>query len=493
MRVNKNQSNAGCPGKLNAAHNYFSVLTLFSCLIVSLIPSLVFGVLPVTTGIIGMSGLRASDWNNAGTVLYAAKTETIYRSFDSGNSWEVWYTFPYDPLMMSGYGQCWSLSIPTKLAGETTEMMLYSRYSDNSLWRCADINTSNPNFTKVLTSTHLSNGKHDWGTMCNIEQDNSGNLYLAGYAWAEPNPAGRLYKSTDRGLSWTEIKLWNCRHLHDVKFNTYNGWLYVLTCEHQSGFTESSKIFRSKDGGNTWTTVWSDFDANNINTLVPLVANFIDNKVIFGTESQGYASGATGTGDLYSFADDGSGGPFSATKVYNGVGGDGEIWWGETRMNGILYYASTGQWNTITAELVSSTDGINWTQIQTRSVNTSNFVDGNLGMITQHPNRGGRLIYSLSGNSGYYVKAVTTLPADNTPHTLAPANMRAAALLLRNTLVIPAGTYSLEILDVAGKLVAGESGRGPASRDLTFVKPGAYVLQLCGKGRSTARWIFVRK
>jgi beta-glucanase (GH16 family) len=75
----------------------------------------------------------------------------------------------------------------------------------------------------------------------------------------------------------------------------------------------------------------------------------------------------------------------------------------------------------------------------------------------------------------------------------APANMRAAALLLGNTLVIPAGAYSLEILDVAGKLVAGESGRGPASRDLTFVKPGAYVLQLCGKGRPTARWIFVRK
>ena len=89
----------------------------------------------------------------------------------------------------------------------------------------------------------------------------------------------------------------------------------------------------------------------------------------------------------------------------------------------------------------------------------------------------------------------TTLPVEVGPGAIAaaPANMRAAALLMGNTLVIPAGAYSLEILDVAGKLVAGESGRGPASRDLTFVKPGAYVLQLCGKGRPTARWIFVRK
>ena len=136
-------------------------------------------------------------------------------------------------------------------------MMLYSRYSDNSLWRCADINTSNPAFTKVLTSTHMnegtfvfSKGKYDWGTMCNVEEDSSGNLYLAGYAWEEPNPSARLYKSTNRGLSWQEIKLWNCRHLHYVKVNPYNGWLYVLTCEHFTGigFTDSSKAFRSKDG-----------------------------------------------------------------------------------------------------------------------------------------------------------------------------------------------------------------------------------------------------
>jgi hypothetical protein len=360
----------------------------------------------VPTGIIGMSGFRVSDWNNAGTVLYSAKTDTIYSSVDRGKSWAVWYTFPYDPDMMSKYGLCWSLSIPTKLSGETTEMMLYSRYSDNSLWRCADINTSNPVFEKVLTSTHKNNGKYDWGTMCNVEEDSSGNLYLAGYAWEEPNPAARLYKSTNRGSSWQEIKLWNCRHLHYVKVNPFNGWLYVSTCEHftKYGFTNSSEIFRSKDKGATWTTVWSDFNANDSNTLVPMVVNFINNKVIFGTECQGYERDATGTGDIYSLMDDGSSGPFSATKVYEGVAGDGEIWWGETKMNGILYYASTGQYKNMTPELVSSVDGINWTQIQTRSnVNTSNFMDANLGMITQHPDRGGRLIYSLSGDSGYYV------------------------------------------------------------------------------------------
>ena len=54
----------------------------------------------VPTGIIGMSGFRVSDWNNAGTVLYAAKTDTIYSSVDRGNSWAVWYTFPDDPDMI---------------------------------------------------------------------------------------------------------------------------------------------------------------------------------------------------------------------------------------------------------------------------------------------------------------------------------------------------------------------------------------------------------
>jgi hypothetical protein len=364
------------------------------------------------TGNVGLKGFRASDWNNAGTVLYAITTGTIYRSIDRGANWTSWYTLPVDPDMMAKYGESWTLTIPTKAGNEKADKMLVSQFGTNSLYLCADINKDSPIFTKVLSSDHVciwADNKHDWGSMAYVDEDSSGNLYFGAYN-LEPGPGADLFKSTDRGATWTKIKSWSSRHTHDIRCNPYNGWLYVITSEHQPltnpSYTDDLQIFRSKDGGTTWVSVFNSYKPEWLNGdgwLTLLAMDFIDNMVLVGAESGGYAESATGTGDIYRFIDDGTDGPFALTKAYEGAGGNGEIWWGAVKMNGVQYWASTAQNKTITAELVSSSDGINWTQVQIKLVSTIAPKDRNLGIITQHPDRGHRLIYSLSSDTGYYL------------------------------------------------------------------------------------------
>ena len=98
-------------------------------------------------------------------------------------------------------------------------------------------------FTKVLT---LAAGYCIW-TFC---EDNDGYLYAGNYQVITNNPL--LYRSTDKGLTWSQIfdfrgsgLVPSGRHVHSVIFNRYNNALYTI-------IGEVNEVYKSTDHGVTW-------------------------------------------------------------------------------------------------------------------------------------------------------------------------------------------------------------------------------------------------
>jgi hypothetical protein len=132
--------------------------------------------------------------------------------------------------------------------------------SDRGLYRLAYGESS---FVKVIslydTSSSVeseteSNDDTIW-TMC---EDNKGNLYAGVYAHSVRANTS-IYKSTDKGVTWTVVSdlitdgfvpvssQWGtAMHIHCIIFNPYDQNLYCIV-------GEVNTIFKSADGGVTWT------------------------------------------------------------------------------------------------------------------------------------------------------------------------------------------------------------------------------------------------
>ena len=65
-----------------------------------------------------------------------------------------------------------------------------------------------------------------------------------------------VYRSTDGGRTWTNMGLSDTRHIARVRVHPANPDLvYVAALGHAYGPNEERGVFRSKDGGNTWERV----------------------------------------------------------------------------------------------------------------------------------------------------------------------------------------------------------------------------------------------
>ena len=118
-------------------------------------------------------------------------------------------------------------------------------------------------FTKVISlydpssdvpSETEENDDTIW-TMC---EDDDGNIYAGVYAHTvRANP--KIYKSTDGGETFSVIAdmldyIPTGKHIHSIIFNKWNKGLYCIVGEYNS-------IFKSVDGGKTWTDLHITLDA----------------------------------------------------------------------------------------------------------------------------------------------------------------------------------------------------------------------------------------
>lgn len=127
-------------------------------------------------------------------------------------------------------------------------------------------------------------------------------LLLAGrYALSGP---AQLFASRD-GESWSLLHQWDARHVHDVRVNPANDWIYVLVGEGDPRATaDSHAIYRSKDGSHFVRLFKS-------RRPFFLPVNFYKELVILGTD---HPEGGNG---IYGFEDDGGDGPVVPEPLFH--------------------------------------------------------------------------------------------------------------------------------------------------------------------------------
>lgn len=378
-----------------------------------------------------LAGFRGSDWDNNenSPSLYAALGLKIYKSIDKGNSFKEWAVCPVIPNVNSLFGSIFSVMIPTPRKDEhgvrieANDMMLVSPMGSNTLYQCFNINAVPPELIPVIVNNYIVNGDlrpKDGGVCLGITEDRAGNLYAGWYA-LEPGPMAKLYKcdAVDRHLKtspWREIESWKTRHIHNVKVNPHNDWIYVVLGEPNASSNASpdaAMIMRSKDGGENWTCVtdtWKSVPTGpeeNKYGLYFMAMSFLRNRVIIG-EDTNFVNGR-----IYYFDDDGRTGsnapPFLPTLCYTAEN-PGEYWMGAVTVNDRVFFGSQadvggygGSKNKLTVHCVSTRDFIDWTEHSSAEVDSSNNLDCNLGQFTYHPDRGNGFLYSLSGAHTYFV------------------------------------------------------------------------------------------
>lgn len=335
-----------------------------------------------------LSGFQQSDWSTDGQTLFVGKDAKIYKSTDYGETFTLWHTFTptYNPSSGGTIppGKIFALTIPDRVGEETADVLLCSLSLSGTLYRCADLTAETPTFTEVLNRTE------EYTAFNAICEDDDGNLYAGLYAAAN---GADVYKSTDRGVNWVKIKAFDSKHIHDIRFNRYNGWLYVLVGEAWPFGADSYKTFRSKDSGSTWQLVW-DGSGSMIN---PAHITFYGDDVFIGDETFIAAL------RIFKFTDDGVSEPFSPETVYTRDGVDKITYGGAGCFNGVIIFTTMAHDDTeetVLSAIHSYNRGASWVEENETVQGTEGY--SCTGAQTSHPERHNRTFYALSAHTGFY-------------------------------------------------------------------------------------------
>lgn len=148
------------------------------------------------------------------------------------------------------------------LDGEETTLFKIDSVSD---WRCVWLHSSDAVFFSPMNSyasnspissyglykyeddsitkvIELGDRQSIWG----IDEDRDGYIYAGIYSLGEKN--SKLYKSTDKGYSFSEIYDWQTKHIHTLAVDKASNTLYVSVGDTYA----ISQNFKSTDGGVTF-------------------------------------------------------------------------------------------------------------------------------------------------------------------------------------------------------------------------------------------------
>ena len=293
----------------------------------------------------------------------------------------------------------WSERGPNTIGGRTrallidpndsTKKKLWAAGVSGGLWYTNDITISVPTWSEVDGT---------WGNLavCSISSDpNDANIMYVGTGermgiFSTASRGLGMWKSTDGGGSWTHLtSTENFNYVTDIIVRNESGSSVVYAgvgghyYEGQWHGSANTGLWRSTDGGSTWTQVM-DMTANNTPYEIMDLDLGSDNRIWAGSRTNVYGDGG---GDIF-YSDDGS----TWTKASLGVIGT---------MNRVILSVAPSDPNTVYAMIADSnsrkvgwitktTDGgANWT-IYTAGTTDPFPVDAN-----------GNVLGDANGQAGY--------------------------------------------------------------------------------------------
>ena len=293
----------------------------------------------------------------------------------------------------------WSERGPNTIGGRTrallidpndsTKKKLWAAGVSGGLWYTNDITISAPTWSEVDGT---------WGNLavCSISSDpNDANIMYVGTGermgiFSTASRGLGMWKSTDGGGSWTHLtSTENFNYVTDIIVRNESGSSVVYAgvgghyYEGQWHGSANTGLWRSTDGGSTWTQVM-DMTANNTPYEIMDLDLGSDNRIWAGSRTNVYGDGG---GDIF-YSDDGS----TWTKASLGVIGT---------MNRVILSVAPSDPNTVYAMIADSnsrkvgwitktTDGgANWT-IYTAGTTDPFPIDAN-----------GNVLGDANGQAGY--------------------------------------------------------------------------------------------
>jgi hypothetical protein len=342
----------------------------------ALAPASWFTILPTNIPV-----FMTTDVSSNGTVFAGDMNYNVYKSADSGVTFTNIFSIPQQSNPWGVHaGKVWTVFVDSR------DNLLVSAGGTNRIYRCLNGSTS---FTQVLD---MSRGSND-AMIISMTEDDLGYLYAAEYGDGRP---ARLWKSTDGGTNWNDLRDWDARHLHAVKFNPSNKWLYVVVGENSDGSqTEYQTVWRSKDRGATWDIIVERGPGTDTKYL-PI--EFIGNNVYLGQDR----NGASDTDDIHKITDDGAG-PYTPSLAYDNPD-VAAIMTAATKLDDTIIFTTSSEGYTSTCKVVMSKDGTNWTVLNAQSVSpTYRWINE----LTVHPRKG--IVYGcINANYGYYIASPST-------------------------------------------------------------------------------------
>jgi hypothetical protein len=295
-----------------------------------------------------------SAYASNGTLFAGDNSYRLYRSDDNGASFTFLYQFPTQPNSSSAVlGYVWMIFV------DSHNTLFVSVPGTNRLYRSTNFGFS---FSQVLNA----NGTANDGFYMAMTEDNNGGLYAATYCNSLAPQSPPLLKSYDGGITWSILRRFSAIHIHNVKFNPSNGYLYVATGEFTSGYNnqECERVFRSKDLGQTWTTIINrPQEIQSEGTTVYLTILFRGNYAYLGSD-QGYQNNW-----IDRIYDNGANTNSTPQRSYSFPTTDGyfptvsAVW-----LNDTMIFASTAEFYAGTQRIVASADGETWTVLRQTSV-----------------------------------------------------------------------------------------------------------------------------
>ena len=321
-----------------------------------------------------------------GTLFAGDNNYDLYRSDNNGTSFRLIHQFPQQSNPNSQVaGYVWTIFVDSR------NYIFVSIPGTNRLYRSTNFGSS---FTQVLNT----NGTQNDGFYIALTEDSARNLYAATYDNSIYPQSPAVLKSTNGGASWSVIRTFGCVHIHNVKFNPADGYLYVATSEWGQGYnnTECERIFRSKDFGQTWSIVINrPAEIQGIGTTVYFAILFNNSWVYLGTDQ------AFQPNWIDRFYDNGSNIAFTPQTVYNFPSDSNFPIISAVWLNKIMIFSSTAEFYAGTSRIVASEDGLNWQIITAtaipQSLHHTNILTSNPMGITFGSN-GPRQTFAITEN-----------------------------------------------------------------------------------------------
>jgi hypothetical protein len=194
----------------------------------------------------------------------------LEKSNDGGKTWK----------QITGLGERWIETIFI----DSHKNIFLTEYGTGNILRSNMNNDSEWSTIQVMSCLNKSREGFGYGTEWGFTETKDGSLLIGEYFLGNDSIQGcpYIHKSTDEGLTWklaydgnTQYPESSGRHIHLVKTDPYTGYVYATVGDYPG----ISRLLRSVDNGDTWTTIEQVDDTSQYLSLV-----FTPKYRIFGTD-----------------------------------------------------------------------------------------------------------------------------------------------------------------------------------------------------------------